>query len=237
MKNGSHTNALLVEDDAADRANIRLDLEAMGLAVFDTACHKHAHTLFSERDYSVVLIHLAKAPLESVHLCRTFRAQSTVPIIMMTKRDEPVDEHMALLAGADDYIAKPIVPRLLTLRLATHVQRVGSENHRHSDSLVWGPLEIDFNQRQFLINGNDVHLTHAEFHFLHLLMTGPERVFTRDQILEAIGSYNGVGSDHIVDNHASRIRKKVREHGLNDVVKAVRSMGFRMMPLRELQPD
>ena len=237
MKNGSHINALLVEDDAKDRAQIRFDLETAGLVVYETPCHQEAHTLFDERDYSVVLIHLAKAPLESIHLCRTIRARSTVPIIMMTRRNEHVDEHMALLAGADDYIAKPIVPRLLTLRLATHVQRVDSDSHLHNDNLIWGPLEIDFGKRQFLVNGQEVHLTHAEFHFLHLLMTGPERVFTRDQILEAIGSYNGLGSDHIVDNHASRIRKKIREHGLNDVVKAVRSVGYRMMPLRELQPD
>jgi len=236
MRNRSQQNALLVEDDLSDRARIRLDLEMMGLVVFETAWENDAQRLLAEREFHVVLIHLGHAPSASIQLCRAIKARSNVPIIMMTSRDEPVDEHMALLAGADDYIIKPIPPRLLTFRIATHLQRFDTENPLRNDMLTWGPFDIDTAQRLFLVREQAVHLTYAEFQFLHLLMTGPERVFTREQVLEEIGSHNGPGSDHILDNHASRIRKKVREHGLDDAIRTIRRVGFRMVPLRELEP-
>jgi DNA-binding response OmpR family regulator len=83
-------------------------------------------------------------------------------------------------------------------------------------------------QRDFRVNTVPVALTHAEFEFMTLLMENPLRIFSRDQIIDAIGSYRGLGSDHIVDNHASRIRKKIKDNGGPDVISVVRSVGFRL---------
>lgn len=85
-------NALLVEDNAQDRLDVRLHLELMGFVVYDTPSAQEAQELFEQRDYSIVLIHLGHSPLESMQVCRSIRAASTVPIIMLTKRDEVVDE-------------------------------------------------------------------------------------------------------------------------------------------------
>lgn len=127
-------SALLVEDNPADRLQTRLHLELMGFVVDDTPSKTHAQELFALRDYSIVLIHLGHAPMESMHLCREIRAASTVPIIMMTKRDETVDEEMVLLAGADDYVTKPITARILTARVTQQMKR--GESQRQPGALA-----------------------------------------------------------------------------------------------------
>ena len=221
-------NALLVEDDAEDRLQIRLQLELLGLVVYDAATQQEAQELFPQRDYSIVLIHLGHSQLESMQLCRSIRAESTVPIIMLTQRDEVVDEEMVLAAGADDYVTKPIVERILTSRITQQMKRGETQRAPRANVLTWGPLEMDLSQHSFKVAGKQVMLTNAEYQFLQLLLANPERIFSREQILQTIGSFRGYKSDHLVDSHASRLRKKIREAGGPNVISVVRSVGFRL---------
>ena len=226
-------NALLIEDDTDDRLAIRLTLELMGFVVYDTPTQQEAKELFSQRDYSIVLIHLGHSQLESMQICRSIRAESTVPIIMLTQRDEVVDEEMVLAAGADDYVTKPIVERILTSRITQQVKRGQSQRAPRANILTWGPLEMDLSQHSFTISGKDVVLTNSEFQFLQLLLANPKRIFSREQILQAIGSFDGEKSDHLVDSHASRIRGKIRSAGGPEVISVVRSVGFRLAATAE----
>lgn len=226
-------NALLVEDDPTDRLELRMQLELMGFVVYDTPSVETAHELFGLRDYTIVLIHLGFSPLDGLTLCRAIRALATVPIIMLTHRDETVDEQMVLAAGADDYITKPIINRILVARVTQQVKRGESQRAPRANILTWGPLEMDLSQHLFSVQGQVVSLTNAEYQFLQLLMANPERIFSREQIINAIGAFRGVGSDHIVDSHASRIRKKIRSIGGPDVIRVIRSVGFRLAPLEE----
>lgn len=221
-------NALLIEDDAEDRLQIRLQLELMGFVVYDTPSHQEAQELFEQRDYSIVLIHLGHAQLESMQLCRTIRAESTVPIIMLTQREEVVDEEMVLSAGADDYVTKPIMNRILTSRVTQQIKRGQSQRAPRANILTWGPLEMDLTQHSFTISGKEVMLTNTEYQFLQLLMANPQRIFSREQVLQAIGAFRGEKSDHLVDSHASRLRKKIRDNGGPEVIAVVRSVGFRL---------
>jgi DNA-binding response OmpR family regulator len=221
-------NALLIEDDADDRLKIRLQLELMGFVVYDAPTKQEAEELFTQRDYSIVLIHLGHSQLESMQICRSIRAESTVPIIMLTQRDEVIDEEMVLAAGADDYVTKPIVERILTSRVTQQLKRGQTQRAPRANILTWGPLEMDLSQHSFTIAGKEVMLTNSEYQFLQLLMANPNRIFTREQILQTIGSFRGVNSDHLVDSHASRIRKKIREAGGPEVIAVVRSVGFRL---------
>ena len=221
-------NALLIEDDAEDRLHIRLQLELLGLVVYDAATRLEAQELFPLRDYSIVLIHLGHSQLESMQLCRSIRAESTVPIIMLTKRDEAVDEEMVLAAGADDYVTKPIVERILTARVTQQMKRGETQRAPRANILTWGPLEMDLSQHRFKVGDKEVMLTNAEYQFLQLLLANPERIFSREQILETIGAFRGYKSDHLVDSHASRLRKKIREAGGPNVISVVRSVGFRL---------
>jgi DNA-binding response OmpR family regulator len=222
------SNVLLLEDEEVDRLAIRLQLEVMGLVVYDTPSPIEAKEIFEQRDFSLVIIHVASLPLRGLELCRWIRAASTVPILMLTQRDEVIDEAMVMSAGADDYVSKPIDSKILTSRIKQQISRGQSQRAPRANILIWGPLRMDLSAHQFTIDDAELHLTNTEYQFLQLLMENPLRIFTRGQILEAIGVMKGLGTNQLIDTHASRIRKKIRESGGPDVITVVRSVGFRL---------
>ncbi len=221
-------NVLLIEDNSDDRLTIRLHLELMGFVVYDTPSPMEAREIFEQHDYSLVILHIGHAPLQSLEICRWIRAASTVPILMLTSRNEVVDEEMAMAAGADDYVSKPIVSKVLTSRITQQLKRGQTQRAPRANILTWGPMQMDLSQHSFTIGEQHVQLTNTEYQFLQLLMENPQRVFSRNQILEAIGVMKGIGTDHIVDSHASRIRTKIRAHGGPEVIAVIRSVGFRL---------
>jgi two-component system response regulator RegX3 len=222
-------NALLLEDDGTDRLATRLHLELMGFVVYDTPSPTEAKEIFREHDFSLVLIHLGHSQLVSLEICRWIKSTSTVPILMFTARDEIVDEQMVMSAGADDYVTKPIESKILTSRITQQLKRGQSQRAPRANILKWGDLHMDLSEHSFKIGDNVVNLTNMEYQFLQLLMENPQRVFSRNQILEAIGVMKGVGTDHVVDSHASRIRAKIRENGGPEVIAVIRSVGFRLI--------
>lgn len=221
-------NVLLIEDDADERLTVRLHLELMGFTAYDTPSALEGREIFVKHDFNLVLIHLGHAPLRALEICRWVRAASTVPILMFISRTEVVDEEMALSAGADDYVSKPIDNKILTSRITQQMLRGESQRLPKANILTWGALQMDLGHHRFLINNKVVSLTSTEFQFLQLLMENPQRVFSRTQILDAIGVLKGIGTDHIVDSHASRIRTKVRVNDGPEVISVVRSVGFRL---------
>ena len=222
-------NVLLGEDEPKDRLETRLHLELMGFIVYDTPTSIEAKEIFVQRDFSLVLIHFSINPLQSLELCRWIRAESNVPIIMMTKRGELVDEQMVMAAGADDYVSKPIDSTILSSRIVQQIRRGRGQRSPRANILVWGTMKMDLSNHEFSVGIKELHLTNTEFQFLQLLMENPQRIFTRNQILEAIGVMKGVGSNQLVDTHASPLRKKIREHGGPEVINVIRSVGFRLV--------
>ena len=180
-------NVLLAEDDPKDRLETRLHLELMGFIVYDTPTSKEAKEIFEQRDFNLVLIHFSTNPLQSLELCRWIRAESNVPIIMLTKRGELVDEQMVMAAGADDYVSKPIDSNILSSRIVQQIRRGRGQRSPRANILVWGSMKMDLSNHEFSVDDKELHLTNTEFQFLQLLMENPQRIFTRNQILEAIG--------------------------------------------------
>lgn len=221
-------NVLLVEDQPDDRLDVRLHLELMGFVVYDTASPIEGQEIFEQRDFSLVIIHIASLPLRALELCRRIRAAARVPILMLTKRDEVINEEMVMAAGADDYVTKPIESKILTSRIDQQIRRGQSQRAPRANILTWGTLKMDLSQREFTVNEVSLHLINTEFQFLQLLMENPQRIFSHNQILEAIGVLKGIGSNQLVDTHASRLRKKIRESGGPEVISVVRSVGFRL---------
>jgi DNA-binding response OmpR family regulator len=224
----STNNLLLVEDSPDDRSDLKLTLESMGLQVFESPSSVDAKESFLENAFSLVIIHLASDQLASLALCRWIRAASNVPILMLTGRNELVDEVMIIKAGADDYVSMPIDVKILASRISQQLKRGQSKLIHIDQNLVWGSMEMDLNQHTFTIENNSVKLTNSEFQFLQLLMENPQRIFSRVEILGALGVLKGIGTDHIVDAHASRIRSKIRENGGPEVISVIRSVGFRL---------
>ena len=230
-------NVLLAEDDPKDRLETRLHLELMGFIVYDTPTGREAKEIFQQRDFSLVLIHFSINPLQSLELCRWLRANSNVPIIMLTKRGELVDEQMVIAAGADDYVSKPLDSKILSSRIVQQMRRGKGQRSPRANILSWGTMKMDLSNHEFTVADKELHLTNTEFQFLQLLMENPQRIFTRNQILEAIGVMKGVGSNQLVDTHASRLRKKIRDHGGPEVINVIRSVGFRLVDSSHKAPE
>lgn len=220
-------NALLVEDDSADRREITLQLEVMGFTVFDVSSAQEAREIFPLRDYSVVLFHLGHAPLEALELCRQIRAQSTVPILALTRRGEVLDEELALGAGADDYVTKPIEQRILTSRVTQQIKRGESQRAPRKTLLTWENLSLDLAEHLFRIGNKEILLTNSEYRFLQLLMENPQRVFPKEQVLIAVASLRQAANGS-VESYAQQLRAKIKRNGGPDVINVVRSVGFRL---------
>lgn len=229
MSDVMNARALVVEDDGPDRMALKQQLQLMGIAVEDTPSPSEGQKYFDGTTFHLVILHSSRSQQEILELCRWIRAHSTTPIIMLTKRDETVNEQMAIHAGADDYIIKPIMSKVLTSRVSQQMRRVNVEVvDTDVPPITWANLTLDAEQHEFFIGSASVPLTNSEFRFMQLLMERPQQVFTREQIVQALGLSSGFGSDHIIDSHASRLRSKVRKNGGPEVVQSVRGVGFRL---------
>jgi two-component system, OmpR family, response regulator RegX3 len=224
---------LLVENDLAESIEITRSLELLGIKVHRVTDLESARLEISTQGFDLVMIHIGGSAHDGLRLCAEIRVRSNVPILMLTSRSEDISEHMAVSVGADDYILKPVHSTILVSRVLQQLERLRLESPAESmvqGDIVFGPFKISPLEHQFWVNEDCVYLTPAEFKFFELLISNPRRVFTRVQIHEALGTFDGLGSDHLIDNHASRIRKKVREVSGLKSVEIVRGTGFRLSP-------
>lgn len=220
---------LIVDDNEDIRQFVRLVLEPEGYLVVEAADGNLALAEIRSTEPDLIILDLSIGQPDGLEVCRSIRKNSTVPIIVLTSHSDEVDEAMCLALGADDFIAKPVAPRILILRVATQIRHKRALVGPGESVLVAGDLKLDLETRELKVAGNRVPLTRIEFDFLRLLLREPKRVFTREQIIEAIGGSVDFSSDKLIDTHASRIRIKVRDAGGPDSLVAVRGVGFRLM--------
>jgi DNA-binding response OmpR family regulator len=225
----SKDRILIVDDNEDIRFFVRSALAPEGFEVIEAENGARALELFKEQEPSVIILDLSIGQPDGFEVCREIRKSSTVPIIMLTSHDEEMDEAMCLAAGADDYITKPVSARILALRTTTQIRHRAALNHSHGSTISAGPLALDTETRELTVEGKKVELTRTEYDFLHLLISNPKRVFTREQISEAIGTSVEYSSDHLLDTHASRIRMKMKEVSEIKVLHAVRGVGYRLL--------
>lgn len=219
---------LVVDDNEDIRFFPRSALSQEGYEVLEAADGLEALELFSRMEPSLIILDLSIGQPDGFEICREIRKDSTVPIIMLTSHTEEMDEAMCLAAGADDYIAKPVSARILALRVSTQLRHRALRSNVHANTLTAAPLTLNTESRELFVEGEKVDLTRIEYDFVHLLISNPKRVFTREQVAEAIGSSLEFSSDHLLDTHASRIRGKVRDKSPVKVLHAVRGVGYRL---------
>lgn len=221
---------VLVVDDVADiRYFVKAALTPEGYEVIEAANGTDALALIRTRNPSVVILDLSIGQPDGFEVCREVRKSSTVPIIMLTSHVQEMDEAMCLAAGADDYITKPVSARILALRTSTQIRHRSAVNEVRGSITTFGPISLDLDSREFLVEERKVELTKTEFDFLRLLFSNPKRVFSREEISKAIGSSIEYSSDHLLDTHASRIRMKIKEVSEIKVLHAVRGVGYRLL--------
>ena len=221
---------VLIVDDVADiRYFVKAALTPEGFDVVEAANGDQALELFNKEEFSLVILDLSIGQPDGFEVCREIRRSSTVPIIMLTSHILEMDEAMCLAAGADDYITKPVSARILALRASTQIRHLAAINQIDGSVITAGPISLDTDTRILTIEGKNIELTRTEYDFLHLLLSNPKRVYTREQISEAIGTSLEYSSDHLLDTHASRIRMKIKEVSEIKVLIAVRGVGYRLL--------
>ena len=179
---------------------------------------------FHSEQPDLVLLDLMLPGLDGIEVCKLLRAESDVPIIMVTARVEEIDRLLGLELGADDYICKPFSPREVVARVKAVLRRsemvkAGTQSHG---------LEMDGEKFVARLNGMALALTPVEFALLQMLSTHPGRVFSRDQLMNGMYSDYRVVSDRAVDTHVKNLRRKLAEaFGIEEMIKSVYSLGYR----------
>jgi two-component system response regulator ResD len=225
----SRDQILVVDDNEDIRIFVRAALTPEGFDVIEASNGADALAIFKKSEPAVIILDLSIGQPDGFEVCREIRKSSTVPIIMLTSHVEEMDEAMCLAAGADDYITKPVSARILALRTTTQIRHRAAQNIVQGAIITAGPLTLNTETRELTVESQKIELTKTEYDFLHLLIASPKRVFTREQIAEAIGSSIEYSSDHLLDTHASRIRMKIREVSDLKVLHAVRGVGYRLL--------
>ena len=221
-------SVLVVDDNEDIRAFVKMSLEDEGYRVLEAPDGNLALETFRSQNPSLVILDIGIGQPDGFEVCRTIRAESSVPIIMLTSRADEVDEAMCLAAGADDYIRKPVSPRILNLRVTNQLRRRGAVEVQEVTLLKAGGLTLDLISHELRVGTAIVPLTRTEFDFIELLMHQPKRVFTREQVLTAIGGSSDFSSDHLLDTHASRLRIMIKGVGGPKVISAVRAVGYKL---------
>lgn len=221
---------LVVDDEQAVGEILRLYLEREGFAV--TVVHDGETALEAVRrhPFDLVLLDLMLPKKDGWTVCREIRSFSSIPIIMLTARGEEVDRILGLELGADDYVPKPFSPREVVARVKAVLRRSKAQNTEKHRVVDLGPLHIDYEARKVLVHGTPVNLTPKEFELLYFLALHPERVFTREKLLEEIWGYDFPGDTRTVDTHIKRIREKLEEVGAPSLIKTVWGFGYKLDP-------
>jgi two-component system response regulator RegX3 len=201
-------HALVVDDDPNIAELLRDSLKAEGMDVTIAADGPAALRQARSCSPDVVILDIGLPGLDGFDVCRALRKETAAPIVVVSARNAEVDRVVGLELGADDYITKPFSPRELVARVRAVMRRSGmAPPAAHARSV--GQLCIDAQRREVAINGKPVSLKPREFDLLWLLMRNEGRVFTRDQLIEAVWGFDFEGDPRTVDVHMRRIRRAI----------------------------
>jgi two-component system response regulator MtrA len=216
---------LVVDDDASLAEMLTIVLRQEGFE--SRVCPRGDHALAAFREYrpDVVLLDLMLPGKDGIDVCREIRAESGVPIVMLTAKGDTVDVVVGLESGADDYVTKPFKPKELVARIRARVRRLDAPT---PETLAIGPISIDVAGHVVTRDGVPVNLTPLEFDLLVCLARKPWQVFTREVLLEQVWGYRHAADTRLVNVHVQRLRSKIEQDPENpEVVVTVRGVGYK----------
>ncbi|KQQ29105.1 MULTISPECIES: MtrAB system response regulator MtrA [unclassified Frondihabitans] len=216
---------LVVDDDPALAEMIGIVLRADGFEPSFCADGSGALRAFSEAQPDLVLLDLMLPGIDGIEVCRLIRAESGVPIIMLTAKSDTSDVVRGLESGADDYVVKPFNPKELVARIKTRLRPIAETT---SESLAVGDLTLDVAAHEVRRGSEVINLTPLEFELLLALASKPQQVFTREMLLEQVWGYHYKADTRLVNVHVQRLRAKVEHDPDNPrIVSTVRGVGYR----------
>ena len=217
---------LIVEDDPGLRTLLSEYLEASGFETHAEGRGDAAVARIAEVSPDVVILDLMLPGLNGLEICRRARRTYNGGILMLTASKAEADQMLGLETGADDYVLKPVEPRLLTARLRALLRRVRPAQTEPRKVFEVGALKADRGQREAWLDGQRLELTSAEFDVLCVLMPMAGEVVSRDDLHRQVRGVEYNGYDRSIDISVSRLRRKLRALGLHDCIKSVRGAGY-----------
>ena len=225
---------LLVDDEDSIQTLLAYPLERDGYRVVQARDGDEALRLFREQEIDLVVLDLMLPKVDGLEVCRRIRAESTVPIVMLTARDDELDTVLGLELGADDYITKPFSIREFRSRVKALLRRaaIPPPSARLEEVTDHGDLRVDMRRRAVEVRGAPVQLTFVEFELLALLAANPGVVWTRRQLLERLRGGADYREPRTIDVHVRHLREKIeaRPHE-PELILTVRGVGYRYRDL------
>jgi two-component system, OmpR family, response regulator RegX3 len=225
---------ILVADDESDIVGpLEYALRTEGFEVESVGDGESALARALGEPFDLVVLDVMMPRLSGVEVCRRLRAESAVPVLMLTAKDAEVDRVLGLELGADDYVTKPFSMAELVSRVRAILRRRELDREEGGSAAVRvGGVSLDFARHQVTADGRAVQLTRSEFRILALLAESPERVFSRRQIMEHLWESPYVGDERACDVHISKLRRKLeRDPAHPERIVTVREIGYKLVPV------
>jgi DNA-binding response OmpR family regulator len=221
---------LVVDDEPTIREVVVSYLEREGYDTLEAADGIQARNVLETSSPSLVVLDLMLPGMDGLELCRWIRANSDLPVIMLTARGEEADRIVGLELGADDYVTKPFSPRELVARVRSVLRRAQAEAPA-SEQLSFTGLELDAGSREVKRHGEQVKLTAKEFDLLWFLASNPRQVFSRDQLMDRVWGYTAALDTGTVTVHIRRLREKIEnDPSKPEFLQTVWGVGYRFVP-------
>ena len=228
-KSSSKGSILVVEDEQAIADLVRAYLKRDGFGVVWARSGEQALEELTRHPVRLVVLDIGLPGIDGFEVCRRLRARTSMPILILSARDDEVDRVSGLEAGADDYVTKPFSPRELVARVKAILRRAGGggEAGDGGGPLVAGDVALDRAARTVTTAGEPVELTGREFDLLAALLSHPGVVLSRDRLLELVWGGEFPGGTRTVDVHVAQLRAKL---GRPELVQTVRGAGYKVVP-------
>jgi two-component system, OmpR family, response regulator len=221
---------LIVDDDAHIREVVQFALEKAGLETIEAGDGQRALELFSRSKPELVILDITMPELDGLAVCREIRKTSDVPILFLSSRADEVDRVVGLEIGGDDYVTKPFSPRELVARVQVILKRARVKSPATTDvkELSHGFVRLDVQGHTAFWKDKKIQLTPTEFAILRTLLRHPERVLSREQLMDASYDNDISVSDRTIDSHIRRVRGKYLEGGCQEIIETVHGVGYKL---------
>ncbi|MFW5790497.1 MAG: response regulator [Bacillota bacterium] len=223
---------LAVDDEENIRELLKYNLEKEDYQVVLASRGDQVIDILEAQEIDLIILDLMLPGIDGLSLCKKIKSEKKfkrLPIIMLTARTEEIDRVIGLEMGADDYVSKPFSMRELIARVKAVLRRTGDykNSDKETEVISSGKLSINLTSHQAIFNDKIIELTPKEYELIKLLLQNPDRVFSRDNLLNKIWGYDYYGDTRTVDVHIRRIRKKISQ----DIIKTVRGVGYKFVAL------
>jgi DNA-binding response OmpR family regulator len=205
------TTILIIEDDPKIADLLRLYCEQEGYRVLHSDCGKTGLELAQQSNPDVILLDRMLPEMEGLDILRELRSTHQTPVLILSAKSDEIERVVGLELGADDYISKPFSPKEVIARIKAVLRRSHSSPTSNGKILDAGSLSIYPDEMRVTIDGESIALSALEFKLLHLMVSSPERVYSRDQLMDVLYDSKGLVYDRTIDAHIKKLRKKLKD--------------------------